>query len=192
MRIKKIRTLIKMINKSSILTAFVRHEIKRREIGLNAAINLNTEGKVKVNDLINDFYIRWNSTFIMLARFSAAQQIVNDITYSPQSHIGLTIKQIKKLRSLQNRHLEWSLIESLTNVLAPFYFATKCLSGQHYATLSLSYCVINNLRFNLMHEKPGCNLENGLKQLLFEKFTLYFDTNVTHEQRRAKLVSKSR
>ncbi|CAF2755421.1 unnamed protein product [Rotaria sp. Silwood2] len=94
-----------MINKSSILTTFVRNEIKRRQIDLDAAINPD------------------------------GQQIVNDIIYSPQSHIGLTIKQIKKIRSLQINQFEWKLIESLSNVLAPFYFATKCLSGRQYPTL---------------------------------------------------------
>ena len=186
--LKKIRKLIKMINKSSILTTFVRDEIKRRQIDLDAAINSTDEKKVKVNDLVNDFHIRWNSTFIMLARLWAAQQIVNDITYSPQSHIGLTAKQIKKLRSLQNNRLEWELIESLANVLAPFYFATKCLSGRQYATLLLSYWITNHLFFHLTSEKPDCPLENGLRNLLFDKFNLYFNTNVTHEQRHAKLV----
>ncbi|CAF3170900.1 unnamed protein product [Rotaria sp. Silwood2] len=125
-----------MINKSSILTTFVRNEIKRQQIDLDAAINPDgNEEKIKANDLINDFYMRWNSTFIMLARLWAGQQIVNDIIYSPQSHIGLTIKQIKKIRSLQINQFEWKLIESLSNVLAPFYFATKCLSGRQYPTL---------------------------------------------------------
>ncbi|CAF0817450.1 unnamed protein product [Rotaria sordida] len=187
---KKIRTLIKMITKSSILTTFVRNEIKRRQIDLDVAINPDgNEEKTKASDFINDFYIRWNSTFIMLARLWAGQQIVNDIIYSPQSYVGLTIKQIKKIRSLQINQFEWELIESLSNVLAPFYFATKCLSGRQYPTLSLSYWTINNLYFHLTNEKPNCHLENGLKNLLLDKFNLYFITNVTREQRCAKLIA---
>jgi hypothetical protein len=185
---KKIRKLIKMINKSSILTTFVRNEIERKNIDLDAAINPSGEEKVKMKELINDFHIRWNSTYLMLVRLWAAQQIINDITYSSYSHIGLTAKQIKKLRSLKNNHLEWELIQSLTNVLAPFYFATRCLSGSKYPTLSLSYYITENL-FDHLSKKSDCSLENGLKNLLFDKFNLHFKTNVTYEQRRAKLVS---
>ncbi|CAF1298723.1 unnamed protein product [Adineta steineri] len=187
--LKKVRKLIKMINKSSLLTTFVRAEIKRRQIDLDININSTNEKKIKVNDLVNDFYIRWNSTFIMLARFSAAEQLVNDITYSPPSHIGLTVKQITKLRSLQNNHLQWKLIKSLADVLAPFYFATKCLSGRQYPTLSLSYWTTNFLFLHLTNEKLSSPLENGLKKLLFDKLTFYFKTNATYEQQCAKLIA---
>ncbi|CAF0817649.1 unnamed protein product [Adineta steineri] len=49
----------------------------------------------------------------MLARLWATQLIVNDITYSSLYHIGLTVKQIRKLQSLQNNHLERELIKPL-------------------------------------------------------------------------------
>ncbi|CAF4027100.1 unnamed protein product [Adineta steineri] len=54
----------------------------------------------------------------MLVRLWATQLIVNDITYSPPCHIGLTVKQIRKLQSLQNDHLERELIK-------PFVAASK-------------------------------------------------------------------
>ncbi len=62
--LKKVRKLIKMINKSSILATFVRNEIQRKQIALNAAINPSNEEKIKINDLVNDFHIRWNSTYL--------------------------------------------------------------------------------------------------------------------------------
>ncbi len=187
--LKKIRKLVKLINKSSILTSFFRDEIKRRDIDLDAEINPGDKHKVKVLDLTNDFHIRWNSTFIMLARVWAAQQILTDITYSPQSHIGLTAKQVRKLRSFQNDHLEWELIKSLANILAPFYFATKSLCGRQYPTLSLSYWITSNLFVHLTKDNPECPLEGSIKKQLLEKFNYYFNTNVTHAQRSAKLVS---
>jgi hypothetical protein len=181
-----------MINKSSILTTFVRNEIERKQIALDAATDTSDEERVKINELINDFHIRWNSTYLMLVRVLVVQQIINDITYSPTAHIGLTVKQIKKLRSLTTDHLEWELLEALTNVLSPFFLATKCLSGRKYSTLSLSYWITENLFAYLTNETSDSALENALKRLLFNKFNLYFKTNLTHEQQCAKLVSKDR
>ena len=181
-----------MINKSSNLTSFVRNEIKRKQIALDAATAAANEEKIKINDLVNDFYIRWSSTYIMLRRLLMVQSIINNITHSPHADIGLTAKQVKKLRSLRNNHFEWELLQSLSNVLAPFYLATKCLSGRKYTTLSLSYWVSQNLSIYLTTETPNAMLENGLKSLLFNKFNLYFNTKMTNEQKCAKLVSRNK
>ena len=187
--IKKNRSLIKMIHKSSILTAFVRNGIQRKQIALNAASDAKNEERVKINDLVIDFHIRWNSTYLMLERLLVVQQIINDITYSSHAHIGLTPKQVKKLRSFANNHLDWELLQSLANVLAPFYLATKCLSGRKYSTLSLSYWITENLFVYLTNRTFDSRLENALKELLFHKFNLYFKTKITHEEECAKLVS---
>lgn len=180
-----------MINKSSILTAFVRSEVQRKGISLDRSISQNDNPNVKGKalDLICDFHVRWNSTFMMLGRVQEAHEILNNLTYSPQSHIGLTAKQIKKLRSLQINHLEWEFIRSLVDILAPFYFATKCLCGRNYPTLALSYWVTSKLFLHLTNKSPNSPLEDGLKKLLLEKFDIYFNKNVTREQRCAKLVS---
>ena len=128
----------------------------------------------------------------MLIRLLAIQSIINNITFSPNTNIGLTMMQVKKLCSLSNSDLEWELLHSIANVLAPFHLATKCLSGSKYATLSLSYWTIENLDIYLTSETSDSSFENGLKKLLLEKFNLYFGTNLTQEQKAAKLVSKDR
>ncbi|CAF1025427.1 unnamed protein product [Adineta steineri] len=49
----------------------------------------------------------------MLVRLWATKLIVNVITYSSLYHIGLTVKQIRKLQSLQKNHFERELIKPL-------------------------------------------------------------------------------
>ena len=132
--LKRTRKLISMIHKSSILTGFVRDEARRKQIGVTSSGDSNTGKKIKISELVKDFHVRWNSTYLMLTRLLTVQQIVNDITYSPQAGIGLKIKQIKKLRSLVNTHLDWELLQSLANVLSPFFLATLCMSGRRYPT----------------------------------------------------------
>ncbi|CAF4960902.1 unnamed protein product, partial [Rotaria sp. Silwood1] len=186
--LKKLRKLISMIHKSSILTSFIRNEIQRKQIDLDAINNSNDQNNIKINELVKDFYVRWNSTYLMLIRVIAIQQIINDITYTPQARIGLTFKQIKKLKSLTNSHLDWELLQGLANVLAPFSLATSCLSGSKYVTLSLSYWVQKNL-YTYLSTATINPLENMLKRLLLNKFILYFESKATPQQKNGKLIA---
>ena len=189
--VKKLRKLISIIHKSSILTSFVRSEIQRKQIDLDTISNSSDQENTKIKELVKDFYVRWNSTYLMLIRVIAIQQIINDITHTPQARIGLTFKQIKRLKSLTNSHLDWELLQGLANVLAPFSLATLCLSGSKYVTLSLSYWVQKNLHTYLSTATTN-SLENVLKRLLLNKFILYFESKATPEQRNGKLVSQKR
>ena len=162
--LKKNRRLIKLINKSSNLTLFIRNEIQRKQFTLDASIDSTDEKKIKINDLVNDFYVRWNSTYIMLIRLLAIQPIINNITFSPNTNMGLSMIQVKKLRSLSNSDLEWELLRSVASVLAPFHLATKCFSGCKYAILSLSYWTTENLYIYVTSETSVSSFENGFKK----------------------------
>jgi hypothetical protein len=190
--LKRTRTLISTIHKSSILTSFVREEARRKGIELAALMDSNSDEKIKLNDLVKDFHVRWNSTYLMLTRLLPFAQVVNNITYTTHVQAGLSKKQVKKLKSLANTDIDWELLRSLCNVLTPFYWATRCLSGRKYATLALSYSVAQNLRLFLTEESSDAPLENAMKELLFNKFILYYDSKATLEQKHGKLVSKNR
>jgi hypothetical protein len=190
--LKRTRKLISTIHKSSILTSFVRHEAQRKQMELAALMNSNNKEKIKLNDLVKDFHVRWSSTFLMLTRFLTFKQIIDDITYTPHVQAGLDKKQIKKLKSFANTYMDWEMLRSLCNVLAPFYWATRCLSGRKYTTLALSYWITQNLRLFLTEEAPDAPLESAMKVLLYDKFKLYFESKATLEQKHGKLVSKNR
>ncbi|CAF4594948.1 unnamed protein product [Rotaria sp. Silwood2] len=83
-----------MIRKSNILTSFIRSEIQRKQIGLDTINNLNDQDSIKINELVKDFYVRWNSTYFMLICVITIQQIINDIAYTTPARIGLIFKQI--------------------------------------------------------------------------------------------------
>lgn len=189
--LKRTRKLISFIRKSSILTTFVREEARRKEIELNALNISNNEEKIQLNELINDFYVRWSSTYLMISRLISMQQIVNDITYTPQARIGLTYRQIRKLKSLTNTHLDWEILQNLADVLAPFHLATRCLSTRKYPTLAMSYWIKQNLYYFLSSQRPELSIANALKELLLEKFKIYFESKVTSEEKNAKLVSQN-
>ena len=188
--LKRTRKLVSIVRKSSVLTSFVREEARRKQIELNLINVSNNEQKVQVNELVKDFYVRWSSTYLMISRLICIQQIINDITYTPQARIGLSYGQIKKLKSSTYTHLDWEILQALASVLAPFHLATRCLSTQKYPTLAMSYWIKQNLNFYLSTQRPEVPIENALKQLLLEKFKIYFDSMVTLEEKNSKLVSE--
>jgi len=93
----------------------------------------------KYINLILDFHVRWNSVYLMITRLEKFKSIVNIITKKPESIPGLTNSQKTSIASLKLSNDEWSL--SLIYVLAPFYKATKILSGRKYPTLALSFVI---------------------------------------------------
>ena len=189
--LKRVRRLISMIHKSQVLTSFVRREANRKQFNLAPNSNANVDQNEKINESVKDFHVRWSSTYLMLTRLIAARQIINEMTYSPQTCIRSTIKQIKKLKSLAIIHLDRELLEALANILGPFYLATLCLSGRQYPTLSLSYWIEQNLRVYLSTDSPDNPLENSLRHVILPQLRLYFDSKVTPEQKDAKLVSRN-
>ena len=73
----------------------------------------------------------------MMSRLICIQQIINDITYTPQALIGLSSWQIKRLKSSTYTHLDWEILQVLAGVLAPFHLATRCISTRKYPTLAI-------------------------------------------------------
>lgn len=186
--LKRVRRLIKMIQKSRALTSFVRNEANRQQINVET---MDGEENGKINDLIKDFHVRWSSTYLMLVRFITARKIVNEMTHSLPNRNRLTIRNLQKLKALSFTHLDWELLQALANILAPFHLATVCLSGRQYPTLSLSYWIEKNLRTYLSIDAPNMPLENALRRLLLNRLEFYFDMKMKADQKHAKLVSKN-
>jgi hypothetical protein len=121
--LKKIRKLIKLVKKSSVICSYVFKRIKEIRIE-------------NVYNFISDFHVRWNSTYFMLRRLLKLKTIANDLCSKSEQINGLTAIQQSKLADLQLINTEWSVIEDLTELLLPFYKCTKILSGSNYFTLS--------------------------------------------------------
>jgi hypothetical protein len=77
----------------------------------------------------------------MLERAYKHKDVITKITTDNKNIPGLTQSQRTKLSALKFDNRDWCIIESLKDILQPFYFATKLMSGRSYNTLSLSFVV---------------------------------------------------
>lgn len=161
-------------------------EMKRIEV--TQRIDDPNSQSSELKQVVLDFIIRWNTTYIMLSRFLPMSSIITDITLSPSVEIGLTKEQYEKLRRLSFTRFDWICLTALKEVLYPFYRATKILSGSQYPTLSITYPVVKGLKNFLSTTKDGEAIENILKHHLMHNFKHYFEDEMTLGQNRATLV----
>ncbi|CAF2051486.1 unnamed protein product [Rotaria magnacalcarata] len=118
------------------------------------AVNDYVIRKARSNDppiksnLVTDFEIRWNTTFIMIDRFVIYRSIIDDINSRPFKIAHITSTQQVKLGSkeFEFNNDEWNRINDLHTVLKPFLIATKIISAKNYPTLSTTYSVQYCLR----------------------------------------------
>lgn len=123
------------------------------------AINDYVIRKARSNDppikfnLITDFEIRWNTTFIMIDRFIIHRFIIDDINSRPFKVAHITSTQQAKLGSKEFEFTndEWSRINDLHAVLKPFLIATNIVSAKNYPTLSTTYSGKLNSFLRLKH-----------------------------------------
>ena len=187
--LQRVRKLIKFIRKSYPLDNYVRQQIQLKKIEIIRHIEGQKPKIIKLKDIIMDFKIRWNTTYLMLERFIAISAIITDITLSPSIQIGLKKRQYEKLRKSSFSRFDWLCLTALKNVLFPFYIATTLLSGSKYPTLSLSYPVLLALKTFLTIKNTNDDpLESALKELLLIEFKYYFGEQISWEQKRATLV----
>ena len=137
--LKRVRNLVKMTRNSSNILNYMR--VKQNDAQINY-------------QFLKDFKIRWNYTYLFLERVLKNQHIISELTKNPSNIAGLSVSQINSLKRLHLTQSEWQMIMSLIEVLGPFYYATKMLSGRYYQTQSISYVVINGLKSYLLNE---CN-----------------------------------
>ncbi|CAF1675365.1 unnamed protein product [Rotaria magnacalcarata] len=107
------------------------------------------------NGFVIDILTRWSSTFHMWKRLIHYQEIIKSVFI--HKFPSINGKQRSYLAKVYIDHENWDLLQALQDVLEPLEFATRSLSGKHYATLALAYTTINILRFGL---KPKKNIQN--------------------------------
>jgi hypothetical protein len=164
---------------------------RKSNIICNHIIIKAQEKKLEYVNLIIDFHVRWNTTFLMLNRFIKFKEIINNITLEPEKIDGITKQNINKLKKLNLSNPEWELIDTLTKILKPFYSATKLLSAKNYPTLSIGIVIkslLNNFLPNAQEEYDALQNQVEIAELLQEQLTYHFDTKLSVSQRNHMLV----
>jgi hypothetical protein len=127
---KKCGSLVKLINTSSILKAYVNK--LKRDFNIQCSLQLDCKS-------------RWNSTHRLIETFIKYKKIINKLN-SEKHDIGLNYKQTKKLSSIELDKSDWNVIESIECVLEPFAQATTMISASQYPTVGTSFFAIVQIR----------------------------------------------
>ena len=160
---KKCRSLVKLINKSSILKAHVNK--LKRDFDIQRSLRLDCKS-------------RWSSTYRLIETLIKYKKIINKLN-SEKHDIGLNYKQTKKLSSIELDKSDWNVIESIECVLGPFAQATTMISASQYPTVGTSFFAIVQIREYLEDVKSagsnGSSILPRLKQLLLYYMDKYFE-----------------
>jgi hypothetical protein len=164
--LKKCRTIISTIRKSSIL-----HD---------AVLLLARNSSIKV-ELIMDMRVRWNSSFKMIHRLLMFQPVLHQLYTELDSLADVTTKQRAKLIDSQLSNHDWTLLHVLRRILERFTDATEVLSGEYYPTLSLAYAVVFSLA-HYLNDQKGDLTECSIKEMLQSQFDRYMVLPVHSKQ----------
>ncbi|CAF1310165.1 unnamed protein product, partial [Didymodactylos carnosus] len=156
----KVRPFIKMVKKSSILTSYVDDE-KLNYPHLKRSLRL-------------DVKTRWNSSHRMLTTFIKFRPIITKL-YTNKWSIPITKIQRTKLQYLELSSDDWTTLSTLETVLAPFYHATKIMSGSQYPTIGIAFYLLRELKEFLDNDDGDDILLKSLKSLLHAQILKYFD-----------------
>ena len=128
--ITKCRSLIKMIKKSTSLTLYMD--------------KLKTTNQIE-RSLSIDCKSRWNSTKFMTENLLIFKPLIIQL-HSDKYDLPLNNKQKQKMANLELTGDEWRMVASLDNILAPFYHATKLISGYKYCTIGIALFAIRKMK----------------------------------------------
>ena len=159
---KKCRSIIKLINKSTIL--------------MNYVVNLKPQFKI-FRSLQLDCKSRWNSSYHLIESILMYKKIINKIN-SEKHDIGLNKKQTTKLYSIELDQYDWKLLELLKFVLKPVVRATQLISGSQYPTIGISYFAIVQIR-DFLEDSTDADINDwkilsDLKTMLLKQVQKYF------------------
>ena len=190
--LSKTRNLVKLTRSSNNILKYLR----KKQI----------ESKINFQ-LMKDFKIRWNFTYLFLMRLLKYKDIIIEMSSKTHSIPGITTSITNNIKKLSLKDEEWTLILAMTEVLSPFYEATKMLSGRTYQTLSISYLIMNGLNHfldyvDLEDEDPDLDDEyknlktseyytmcNQFKSIVSKSFCKYVSKHISEEQADSTLVS---
>ncbi|CAF4580507.1 unnamed protein product, partial [Didymodactylos carnosus] len=91
--------------------------IKIKKIQENDAGGENVKKIAKCRDLILDFHVRWNSTYLVIDRFIEHRNIISSITTTPTQIQGLRKKQYECLKTFEYSHYDWDILGAFHQTL---------------------------------------------------------------------------
>jgi hypothetical protein len=171
----KIRSITKISRSSNIIQNHVLKLIREDS-------NLG-----KITMFMLDFFIRWNSTQLMIQRFLKLKKVVISLTTNACDIDGIKPSHLTKLNKWSLSVEDWQLVKILDFVLLPFLQATQIISGQNYPTLPISHIVYCSLKHHLS-KISEVDEEKILKQILLEKLEYHFNTKLSQRQLDVTLV----
>ena len=158
--LKKCRSLISMIKRSTVLTNFFDEERKRARVQRNLSYDVKT---------------RWNSTFHLIDSLLVLREVIEKLFNSKQ-RLSITQDKIDKISSLELNSDDWSLLSNLNQILRPFFHATRALSGRSYPSIGFAYYIYLRLKNFLQdHSKKDNPIAKRLKMLLLKQLVHYFE-----------------
>jgi hypothetical protein len=156
----KCRSLIKIVRRSQILTAYV--DLQRTKLGLSRR-------------LVLDCRSRWNSTYLSLSTLLDHKQAMSNL-FASKRQLILPVKQKETLGGLELSSDDWAIVSYVIQILDPFYQATQLLSGSKYPTIGLCLFAIRNIReFLEAGADDEASIVANLKGFLLDSFNQYFN-----------------
>lgn len=171
----KVRSITKIARSSNIIQNHV-FKLIREDSSLGS-----------ITMFMLDFFIRWNSTQLMIQRFLKLKKIVISLTTNASEIEGIKLSHLTKLHKWSLSIEDWQLVKILEIVLLPFLKATQIISGQNYPTLPISHVVYCSLKHHLNKVSEFVE-ENILKEILMEKLEYHFKTKMSQKQLDVTLV----
>jgi hypothetical protein len=177
--INRVRSLVRLVRR----TAFLRNSFKKESRQKNLFSDC----------LILDVRVRWNSTYYMLRRFIAYEDIINRITMNPRAYSSsMGNSLVHNLKCSMLNHDEWKYIMATHNVLSIFEQACRLISGKRYQTLSVGFIILVGLDHHLFHsggDGAQNKIETILNQSLHDAYDYHINDKIDYEQKYAMPVS---
>ncbi|CAF4527645.1 unnamed protein product, partial [Didymodactylos carnosus] len=158
---RKIRGVIKMIKKSSYLTAYVDNEKLKHGIKRSLSLDVRT---------------RWNSTSYMLNTFLIFKPVIVNL-HSEKYNLKLKTDQLLRLAGYDLSADDWNKLSTVQSVLEIFVAATTTMSASSYPTVGIGLFFIRRIKAHLEPSSTDTPMIKSLKQQLLSQMTYYFESD---------------
>jgi hypothetical protein len=156
--LKKCRAIASIIKRSSIVSEYFRKEQK-----------LTKSDKTVRGDCKS----RWNSTFTLIHSLMDLKNMIIKL-FSDKRSLKLRRDQILKLTTIELNSEDWELLNTLDEILKPFFLGTELMSGSRYPSIGICYYTIQKLKSFCAKNMDCDDQMKKMKKMLFDRLSKYF------------------